>query len=58
MRIIDADALKKLIMPLELSMTNKRSIITIIDSLPTTKPCENCDLYFKAMTKEVQKNDV
>ena len=24
----------------------------LIDNAPTVKPCENCDLYFKAMTKE------
>ena len=35
MRLIDADVLKMLINPLGLSLTNKRSIINIIDSLPT-----------------------
>lgn len=28
------------------------SILAIINHAPTVKPCENCDLYFKAMTKE------
>lgn len=28
------------------------AIMDIIDNAPTVKPCENCDLYFKAMTKE------
>ena len=27
----------------------------LIDNVPTVNPCENCDLYFKAMTKEEQK---
>jgi hypothetical protein len=27
-------------------------VISIIDNAPTIKPCDNCDLYFKAMTKE------
>ena len=26
--------------------------LSLIDNAPTVKPCENCDLYFKAMTKE------
>lgn len=28
-----------------------------IDNAPTVKPCENCDLYFKAMAKEEMRND-
>ena len=27
----------------------------LIDNAPTIKPCDNCDLYFKAMTKEEMK---
>lgn len=27
----------------------------LIDNAPTVKPCENCDLYFKAKTKEEMK---
>lgn len=30
-------------------------ILVHIDNAPTVKPCENCDLYFKAMTKQEQK---
>lgn len=30
-------------------------VIMLIDNAPIVKPCENCDLYFKAMTKEEQK---
>ena len=29
-----------------------KQILTDIDNAPTVKPCDNCDLYFKAMTKE------
>ena len=29
--------------------------LACIDNAPTVKPCENCDLYFKAMTKEEMK---
>lgn len=28
------------------------SVCDLIDNAPTVKPCDNCDLYFKAMTKE------
>ena len=27
----------------------------IINNAPTIKPCENCDLYFKATTKEIDR---
>lgn len=27
----------------------------LIDNAPTINPCNNCDLYFKAMTKEEMK---
>ena len=30
-------------------------VMKIIDNAPTVKPCDNCDLYFKAMTKEEMK---
>jgi hypothetical protein len=30
-------------------------VLKIINNAPTVKPCENCDLYFKAMTKEEMK---
>ena len=26
-------------------------VLKIIDNAPTVKPCDNCDLYFKAMSK-------
>ena len=29
-----------------------RDVFCYIESAPTVNPCENCDLYFKAMTKE------
>lgn len=32
--------------------------IELLDNAPTVKPCKNCDLFFKAMTKEEQKHDV
>jgi hypothetical protein len=32
-----------------------RDVLCHIDSAPVVKPCENCDLYFKAMTKEELK---
>ena len=28
-----------------------KDVIKAIDNAPTVNPCENCDLYFKAMTK-------
>lgn len=33
-------------------------IMDIIDNAPVVKSCDNCDLYFKAMTKEEMKHDV
>ena len=32
-----------------------RDVLCHIDSAPTVNPCGNCDLYFKAMTKEEMK---
>ena len=29
----------------------------IFSDEPIAKPCENCDLYFKAMTKQEEKNN-
>ena len=29
-----------------------KRVLTLIDRTPAIKPCDNCDLYFKAMTKE------
>lgn len=31
-------------------------VLNKIKDAPTVKPCENCDLYFKAMTKEEMLN--
>ena len=28
-----------------------------IDNAPAVHPCDNCDLYFKAMTKKAQKGE-
>jgi hypothetical protein len=36
-------------------MFSEKEIEEIIDNAPTVKPCDNCDLYFKAMTKEEMK---
>jgi hypothetical protein len=59
--LISREALKKAfkkVYPLSTNemggVVNKR-IYDIIDNAPTVKPCENCDLYFKAMTKEEMK---
>ena len=49
MRLIDADALKEQFT--EGAYTSK-GVREIIDNAPTVNPCHNCDLYFKAMTKE------
>lgn len=29
--------------------------IKLIEHAPTVNPCENCDLYFKATTKEIDR---
>lgn len=36
-------------------MFSEKEIEDIIDKAPTVTPCENCDLYFMAMTKEEQR---
>lgn len=41
-----------------LSYEDAKDVIDLIDNAPTVKPCENCDLYFKAMTKEERKGGV
>lgn len=75
--LISRGDLKEAISDIELSLTNKRTILDIIDNAPTVAypfyqeayqtgyeegkneilkgKCENCDLYFKAMTKEEKK---
>ena len=59
MRLIDADALIiKLdaeLMDISDYLNIHEQIKDIIDNAPTVNPCENCDLYFKAMTKEEMK---
>jgi hypothetical protein len=56
MRLIDADALKKAITEatynFEQIPIRVDKVQEIIDNAPTVKPCENCDLYFIAKTKE------
>ena len=58
MRLIDADALKKCAIPCEIhngALTDLCVPLYQIDNAPTVNPCNNCDLYFKAMTKEEMK---
>lgn len=55
MRLIDADYLKEVISNNSLIDFTDDDLFEIIDNAPTVKPCENCDLYFKAMTKEEMK---
>lgn len=55
MRLIDADYLKEAISNNSLIDFTDDDLFEIIDNAPTVKPCNNCDLYFKAMTKEYQK---
>lgn len=54
MRLIDADALKNL--PFERMFHTDCGDMTIpieeINNAPTVNPCDNCDLYFIAKTKE------
>ena len=54
MRLIDADELKKCAIPCEIhngASTELCVPIYQIDNAPICKPCENCDLYFKATGK-------
>ena len=55
MRLIDADALKEKVEILELSITNKKTIIGIIANAPTVNKCDNCDLMLKEKTKRYDK---
>ena len=52
MRLIDADELTRRIEKSYLTKGEKRLFSVKVRHMPTIKPCENCDLYFKAMTKE------
>lgn len=57
MRLIDADALKTALkdahinMELTFDIATFNCVMSTIDNAPTCKPCENCDLYFKATGK-------
>lgn len=53
MRLIDADALKEEVN--KKNVVGRFNTIMLIDNAPTVKPCENCDLYFMAKTKEEMK---
>lgn len=57
MRLIDADYLKSLPFHQLIHTDYGDTCVSFeeIDNAPTVKPCENCDLYFKAMTKEEMK---
>ena len=68
-RLIDADELKNIILDYKPDDLNEIDInfitcdiklslpiiLKLIDNAPTVKPCDNCDLYVKAMTKEEMK---
>ena len=49
--LISREALKKRFEELHLHPY----LIELIDNAPTAKPCDNCDLYFKATTKEIDR---
>lgn len=51
--LISREALKKAID--ELFFVDEYTVAKVIDNAPTVKPCENCDLYFKATTKEIDR---
>lgn len=59
--LISREALKKALkeahtkMELTFDIASFGCVMNIIDNAPTVNPCNNCDLYFKAMTKEEMK---
>ena len=55
MRLIDADELKECFRWSKVCRLSIKEINKIIDNAPTVKPCDNCDLYFIAKTKEEMK---
>ena len=55
MRLIDADELTRRIEKSYLTKGEKRLFLIKVRHMATVTPCENCDLYFKAMTKEEMK---
>lgn len=55
MRLIDADELRKCAIPCEIhngASTDLCVPLYQIDKAPTVNPCNNCDLYFIAKTKQ------
>ena len=57
MRLIDADALIRAIQDQfdNLDVYFPSAFIKEVEETPSVNPCNNCDLYFKAMTKEEKK---
>lgn len=57
MRLIDADALIRAIQDHfdNLDVYYPSAFIKEVEEAPSVNPCNNCDLYFKAMTKEEKK---
>jgi hypothetical protein len=55
MKLIDADALKEEVKTMFCPDGYKIMMLKQIDNAPSVNPCKNCDLYFKAMTKEEMK---
>ena len=53
--LISRNALREEVKTLFCPGGYKRMMLDCIDNAPTVKPCENCDLYFKAMTKEIDR---
>lgn len=59
--LISRSALKKAICidePISIDETWEQlydAVVKAIDNAPTVNPCNNCDLYFKAMTKEIDR---
>ena len=54
MRLIDADALKEEVKTSKVTGRFFEGTLMLIDNAPTVNPCDNCDLYFKAMTKAAE----
>ena len=52
--LISREALKKVIAEWKYHGFYDK-LIEVIDHAPTVNPCDNCDLYFKAMTKEIDR---
>lgn len=49
--LISREALKKRFKELHLHP----DLIELIDNAPSINPCDNCNLYFKATTKEIDR---